>query len=166
IIYSYMSVPKDKHLKHLNKKWINKFVNWIERMVRERRITIYIVALLLLCGSIVGIFQIKISGSLIEDMPKNTGFFDDIRFFEKEYEGIMPLEIMVDTKKPKGVMSLTTLKRIDELQEHIKEIPEFAKPLSVVELVKYSKQAFYNSNPEYYQLPNSQEKNFILSYAI
>ncbi len=165
IIYSYMSVPKDKHLKHLNKQWINKFVNWVERMVRDRRITIYIMAVLLLCVSIVGIFQIKISGSLIEDMPKNTGFFDDIRFFEKEYEGIMPLEIMVDTKKPKGVMSLPTLKRIDELQDHIKEIPEFAKPLSIVELVKYSKQAYYNGNPDYYQLPNSQEKNFILSYA-
>ncbi|MDC8002088.1 efflux RND transporter permease subunit [Aequorivita todarodis] len=165
IIYSYMQVPKDKHLKHLNKKWINKFMHWIERMVRERRITIYIVALLLLCTSIVGIFQIKVSGSLLEDMPKNTGFFDDIRFFEKEYEGIMPLEIMVDTKKKKGVMSLSTLKRIDELQDHIKEIPEFAKPISVVELVKYSKQAYYNGNPEYYQLPNNQEKNFILSYA-
>lgn len=165
IVYSYMSVPKDKHLKHLNRTWTNKFVNWVERMVRDRRITIYIVAVLLLCVSIVGIFQIKISGSLIEDMPKNTGFFDDIRFFEKEYEGIMPLEIMVDTKKKKGVMSLATLKRMDELQDHIKEIPEFAKPLSVVELVKYSKQAYYNGNPEYYQLPNSQEKNFILSYA-
>ena len=134
-------------------------------MVRERRITIYIVAVLLLCTSIIGIFNIKISGSLIEDMPKNTGFFDDIRFFEKEYEGIMPLEIMVDTKKKKGVMNLSTLKRIDELQDHIKEIPEFAKPISVAELVKYSKQAYYNGNPEYYQLPNSQEKNFILSYA-
>jgi hypothetical protein len=165
IIYSYMSVPKDKHLKHLNKTWINGFVNWIERMVKERRITIYISAVLLLCGSIIGIYNIKISGSLIEDMPKNTGFFEDIRFFEKEYEGIMPLEIMVDTKKKKGVMSLSTLKRIDQLQDHIKEIPEFAKPLSVVELVKYSKQAYYNGNPEYYQLPNSQEKNFILSYA-
>lgn len=165
IIYSYMSVPKDKHLKHLNKTWINKFVNWVERMVRDRRITIYIVAVLLLCTSIIGIFNIKISGSLIEDMPKNTGFFDDIRFFEKEYEGIMPLEIMVDTKKKKGVMSLSTLKRIDELQDHIKEIPEFAKPLSVVELVKYSKQAYYNGNPEYYQLPNSQERTFLLSYA-
>ncbi|WP_347373832.1 efflux RND transporter permease subunit [Aequorivita sp. Q41] len=165
IVYSYMSVPKDKHLKHLSKTWINKFVDWTERMVRERGITIYIVAVLLLCASIIGIFNIKISGSIIEDMPKNTAFFEDIRFFEKEYEGIMPLEIMVDTKKKKGVMSLSTLKRIDELQDHIKEIPEFAKPLSVVELVKYSKQAYYNGNPEYYQLPNSQEKNFILSYA-
>lgn len=165
IIYSYMNVPKTKHLKHLNKNWINKFVKWIERMVKHRRITIYITAVLLLCFSIIGIYNIKISGSLIEDMPKNTDFFKDIRFFEKEYEGIMPLEIMVDTKKKKGVMSLSTLKRMDELQMHIDEIPEFAKPISVVELVKYSKQAYYNGNPNYYQLPNNQEKSFILSYA-
>jgi len=165
IIYSYMTVPKTKHLKHLNKNWISKFVKWIERMVRERRMTIYITAVSLLCLSIIGIYNIKISGSLIEDMPKNTDFFKDIRYFEKEYGGIMPLEIIVDTKKKKGVMNLSTLKRMDELQEHIEEIPEFAKPISVVELVKYSKQAYYNGNPEYYQLPNNQEKNFILSYA-
>lgn len=165
IVYSYMAVPKYKHLKHLNKNWISKFSRWIERMVKDRRMTIYITAVTLLCLSIIGIYNIKISGSLIEDMPKNTDFFKDIRFFEKEYEGIMPLEIMVDTKKKKGVMSLATLKQIDELQDHIKEIPEFANPISVVELVKYSKQAYYNGNPEYYQLPNNQEKNFILSYA-
>ena len=165
IVYSYMPVPKYKHLKHLNKSWINTFVNWMERMVRERRITIYITALLLIIFSIIGIYNIKISGSLIEDMPKNTGFFDDIRFFEKEYEGIMPVEILVDTKRERGVMRLATLKRIDELQQVIQEIPEFAKPISVVELVKYSKQAYYNGNPEYYQLPNSQEQSFILSHA-
>jgi predicted RND superfamily exporter protein len=165
IVYSFLPPPKNKHLKHLNKRWIGTFVTWIERMVKDRRITIYITAVLLLCLSIIGIYNIKISGSLIEDMPKNTEFFKDIRFFEKEYEGIMPLEIMVDTKRKKGAMSLSTLKRMDELQDHIKEIPEFAKPISVVELVKYSKQAYYNGNPEYYQLPNSQEKAFILSYA-
>lgn len=165
IVYSYMPVPKYKHLKHLNKRWINTFVDWMERMVRERRITIYITALLLIVFSIIGIYNIKISGSLIEDMPKNTGFFDDIRFFEKEYEGIMPVEILVDTKRERGAMRLATLKRIDELQQVIQEIPEFAKPISVVELVKYSKQAYYNGNPDYYQLPNSQEQSFILSHA-
>ncbi len=165
IVYSYMAIPKYKHLKHLNTGWIRQFVNWMEKMVRERRITIYITAVALLCISIIGIFNIKISGSLIEDMPKNTDFFKDIRFFEKEYEGIMPLEILIDTKRKKGVMKLSTLKRMDELEDYIKEIPEFAKPLSIVELVKYSKQAYYNNNPEYYQLPNSQERTFILSYA-
>ena len=165
IVYSYMAIPKYKHLKHLNKQWISKFVNWMQRMVKEHRIAIFILSIVMLCVGIIGIYNIKISGSLIEDMPKNADFFKDIRFFEKEYEGIMPLEILVDTKRKKGVMKLSTLKRMDELQTYIEEIPEFSKPLSVVELVKYSKQAYYNSNSKYYQLPNSQERTFILSQA-
>ncbi len=165
IVYSYMAVPKYKHLKHLNKQWIGSFVNWMERMVREHRIAIYVVTILLLCASIVGINQIKLSGSLIEDMPQSEEFYADIKFFEKEYEGIMPLEILIDTKRRKGVMNRATLKRMEELQEYIEEFPEFSKTLSVVSLVKYSKQAFYNNNPDYYQLPNSLEQNTILDYA-
>ena len=114
---------------------------------------------------IIGIYQIRISGSLIEDMPKKAQFFKDIRFFEEEFNGIMPLEIMVDTKRKKGVMKLSTLKRMDKIEEFIVETPELSKPISVVDLVKYSKQAYYNGNPKYYQLPTSQENSFILSYA-
>lgn len=165
IVYSFMAVPKTKHLNHLNKRWINRFVDWMENKVRHNRIAIYIISIGLLCVSIIGIYNIKISGSLVEDMPKKTEFFKSIRFFEKEYKGIMPLEILVDTKRKKGVMKLATLKRMNELQEYIEEFPEFSQSLSVVDLVKYSKQAYYNGNPEYYQLPNSQERSFILSYA-
>lgn len=165
IVYSFMAVPKNKHLNHLNKRWINRFVNWMENKVRHNRIAIYIISIGLLCLSIIGIYNIKISGSLVEDMPKKAEFFKSIRFFEKEYKGIMPLEILVDTKRKKGVMKLATLKRMNELQEYIEEFPEFSQSLSVVDLVKYSKQAYYNGNPEYYQLPNSQERSFILRYA-
>lgn len=165
IIYSYMPMPKDKHLEHLNKRWINTFVDWMESMVRYKKITIYVVSLILLIASIIGIYQIKISGSLIEDMPRKTEFFQDIKFYESEFNGVMPLEIMVDTKRKKGVMKLSNLKRMNELEELIVETPQLSKPISVVSLVKYSKQAYYNGNPKYYQLPTTQENSFILSYA-
>jgi len=165
IIYSFLPYPKERHLDHLNRRWTSAFVNWMERMVKQRRITIYIASVALLALSLIGMFQIKISGSLIEDMPKNAEFFKDIRFFESEFNGIMPLEIMVDTKRKKGVMKLSTLKRMNELEELIIEIPQLSRPVSVVSLVKYSKQAYYNGNPKYYQLPTSQENSFILSYA-
>jgi predicted RND superfamily exporter protein len=119
----------------------------------------------LLVFGIIGVFQMRISGSLIEDMPKKEPFFEDIVFFEKEFDGVMPLEIMIDTKRKKGVMKLSTLKRMEELEQTIEEIPELSKTMSIVNLVKYSKQAYYNGNPEYYELPTSQEQTFILSYA-
>ncbi|RAV27991.1 efflux RND transporter permease subunit [Sinomicrobium soli] len=165
VIYSFMPVPKNRHLKHLNKKWIGGFVKWNVHIVKHRRIAISITSIVLLILGIIGIYQIKISGSLIEDMPKNTDFFRDIRFFEKEFDGIMPLEITIDTKRKNGVMKLSTLRRMDELENLITDIPGLSKPISVVNLVKYSKQAYYNGNPNYYQLPTNQENHFILSYA-
>lgn len=164
IIYSYMKLPKDKHLKHLNKRWIGAFVDWMEKMVRQRRITIYITSIILLVASIIGIYNIKISGSLLEDMPQDTGFFEDIRFFEEEFNGIMPLEVVIDTKRSRGALSLSNLKRMESLEVILNEIPELSSPLSVVRLAKYSKQAYYNGNPKYYQLPTSQEQNFISPY--
>jgi predicted RND superfamily exporter protein len=165
IVYSFMSLPKTKHLKHLNKRWIDAFVSWMEGIVRNQRVAVYIVSIALLVVSIIGIYQIDISGSPIEDMPKNAEFFKDIRFFEKEFDGIMPVEIVVDTKSPKGVLKPATLKRIDRLGAVVEEIPELSKPVSVVNLVKYSKQAFYNGIPKYYQLPTSQENTFIMDVA-
>ena len=165
IIYSYMPMPKEKHLEHLNKRWINKLGDWIEHTVKHKNITIYSISLVLLVASIIGIYQIKTSGSLLEDMPKNAEFFKDIEFYEKEFNGVMPLEILIDTKRKKGVLKRSTLKRMDELEDLILEIPELSKPVSVVSLVKYAKQAYYNGNPKYYQLPTAQENAFILSYA-
>lgn len=164
IIYSYMSIPKEKHLEHLNKSWIEAIVTWMERMVKHRRITIYITSLILLISSIIGLYTIKVSGSLLEDMPEEAGFFQDIKFFEEEFDGIMPLELLIDTKRPNGVMKLSTLKKMEELETAISEEPALSDPLSVVRLAKYSKQAYYNGNPSYYQLPTSQEQNFILPY--
>ncbi|MFC4218825.1 efflux RND transporter permease subunit [Flagellimonas marina] len=165
IIYSFMPLPKTKHLKHLNKKWIDFFVNRMESIVRNHRIAVYLVTVGVLVLSIIGIYQIKITGSRIEDLPKNTHFFKDIRFFEQEFDGIMPMEIVVDTERKNGVIKPATLKRMDQLGTVINEIPELSRPLSVVDLIKYSKQAFYNGIPKYYQLPTSQENTFIMDVA-
>ncbi|MFN3908727.1 MAG: efflux RND transporter permease subunit [Flavobacterium sp.] len=165
IIYSFMPLPKERHLQHLNKKYIASLVKWFEHVVKNKNVTVYVVSVILLIFSIIGIYQIQISGSLIEDMPRKADFFKDIRFFEQEFEGIMPLEILIDTKKEKGVQKMNVLKRMDRLQETIDDIPELSKSMSVVNLVKYGKQAYYNGNPEYYELPTSQEVSFILPYV-
>jgi len=165
IFHSYVPPPKERHLEHLDRNYVKVFMDWILRNVKTNRFSIYVVAIILLVISIIGIYKMRISGSLIEDMPQKAPFFQDIVFFEKEFDGVMPLEIMIDTKRKKGVMKLSTIKRMEELEETINEIPELSKPLSIVNLVKYSKQAYYNGNPEYYELPTSQEQNFILAYA-
>lgn len=164
ITYSLMPLPKKKHLKHLKNKSIDYFVRWMENKVRKKRLNVYIVSLIGLIIGITGIYQIKISGSLIEDMPKSAEFFKDIRFFDQNFNGIMPFEIWIDSKRENGIIKPATLQRMNRLQETIAEIPELAPPLSIVNAVKFAKQAYYNGNPNYFSLPTSQENSFIYPY--
>lgn len=164
IVYSFMPLPNKKHLNHLNNKSIDGFVKWMEGKVRQKRINTYIVSLIALVTSIIGIYTINISGSILEDMPKKQSFFKDILFFDREFDGIVPLEILIDTKRKDGVLKLSTLKRMERLNKSIEDIPELSSPTSVINAIKYAKQAYYNGNPNYYALPTAQENRFILSY--
>ena len=62
-------------------------------VVKNNRIEVYVVSIFMLAISIIGIYKIEISGSFIDDMPRKTQFFDDIMYYEKEFNGILPLEI-------------------------------------------------------------------------
>lgn len=165
ILYSFMEPPREKHLNHLERKWMENVVNWMEKMVREQRITIYITTVIIIITGMIGLYQIRVSGSLIEDMPKSKAFYKDIKFFENEFGGIMPLEILIDTKKENGIMKLSTLKRMEKINDVIESFQELSQPVSIVNLVKYSKQGFYKGNPKYYQLPTSQEQSYIFEYT-
>ncbi len=164
IFFSYIPPPIPRHLGHLEREYLTSFMKWVVSTVKYNRVGVYITAVVLLIFGIIGIYEIKISGSLLEDMPKNTNFFDDIRFFEREFDGVMPLEIMIDTKKKNGAMRLTNLRRMEDLEETISDIPYLSKPISIVSIAKSFKQAYYNGNPEFYELPTSQEETFILPY--
>ena len=165
IIYSFLPLPKKKHLNHLNNDWLNNFVGFLSNTVKKKRILVFIISILCLCISIIGINKIEISGNLIEDMPKKSGFVKDIKFFEKEFKGILPLEIMIDSRRKNGMIRLGNVKRMNDFHEHILRIPELSSPISIVNLSKFIKQSFYNGNPEYFQLPSSQENTFISTYV-
>ena len=164
ISYSYMNVPKNRHLKHLKNVYIENYMKWNEKIVRYNKTKVYFVSLIALIIGLIGIYNIKISGSLLDDMPKKSKFFKEIKFFDKNFNGIIPLEIFIDSKKQNNLLKLSTLKRMDKLQDFISKIPELSNPISIVNGIKFAKQAFYNGNPKYYNLPTSQENNFILPY--
>ena len=77
----------------------------------------------------------------------------------------MPLEIIIDTERPNGVMNLSVFRRMEKLEERLSHYDELSSSMSLLNILKFSKQAFYNGKERYYSLPNNQEKNFILSYA-
>jgi predicted RND superfamily exporter protein len=165
IFYSYINPPKPKQYKHLENKLVSSFIEKLVYLVSQKRKLIYFSAILIVVLSAIGMSQIKTTGNFTDDINKGDQLMVDLRFFESNFHGVMPFEIMVDTKVKNGVMKISNLRKIDKLQNLLSKYPEFSKPVSIVEVVKFSKQAFYLGEPNEYALPNNEEAAFLLPYA-
>ena len=164
IYFSFASPPKYRHTKHLDKIWINKLVERLVFLVQFRRKYIYFITTILILFGVFGILNIKTTGNLTDELPKESDLYKDLKFFESNFGGVMPLEVVVNTKKKNGLLKSYNLRKIEQLSQELATFKEFSKPSSYVDVVKYSKQAFYNGDSAYYSLPNSQEQRMILSY--
>ncbi len=165
IIFSFIEPPSTKHVSHLDNKFVSGIIKRLISITQHHRKVVYIVTVLLLGVGIYGITLVKSSGYMVDDIPKSDPVYIDLKFFEKNFNGLMPLEIMIDTKQPNGAMQLSTFKKIDELDQKLMRYSELSPSTSILNLLKFSKQAFYKGNEKYYSLPNNREKNFILQYA-
>jgi predicted RND superfamily exporter protein len=165
IIFSFIEPPSSKHLRHLEGKFVTRIIEKLMVITQHHRKAVYGITIAILGVGIYGITLIKSSGYMVDDIPHHDPVYKDLKFFESNFQGLMPLEIMIDTKKPGGVMQLSTFGKMDQLEERLAKYPELSAPTSLLNLLKFSKQAFYNGREDYYSLPNNREKNFILQYA-
>src|SRR5690554_1916293 len=165
IIFSFIGPPSPKNVRHLDNRYVAAIIKRLILITRRHREVVYLVAFTMLCFGIYGITQINSSGYIVDDIPDNDPVYKDLKFFEAHFNGLMPLEVMVDTKRPGGVMQLHTLEKMDELEQRLSKYHEISPALSILNLVKFSKQAFFNGHEKYYNLPNNREINFIMPYV-
>ena len=164
---SYMKAPVIEQLKYLDIKIFTNFLLKIEHWVFNHRKIVYACTLVVLIFSVTGIFKLKTEGFIVDDLPKTDKIYRDLKFFEKNFGGVMPLEIVIDTKKRYGLAGarvLPVLVKMDSLSSYIKKQPEMSRPLSIAEGIKFVKQGFYDGDSANYALPNSFDIAFIGDY--
>jgi predicted RND superfamily exporter protein len=168
IVLSYLAPPKLKHTKHLEGKRINKMLDYIIHLVSNRRKTVYWTIGIVTVISIIGLTKVSVLGYVVDDFPQKDKVYDDLRFFEKNFSGVLPFEILIDTKKPNGVFAdnAKVLYKINALQKKIAKYPEFSKPLSLAEAIKFSYQFYKDGNPKYYILPGFTELKKLSDYSL
>jgi hypothetical protein len=164
---SYMAVPQKKQLRYLDVKFITGLLLKIERWVFNHKKVVYAITLVIILFSVLGMFQLKTEGFIVDDLPKTDKIYTDLKFFEKNFEGVMPLEIVIDTKKEFGLAGariLPVLVKMDSLSAYIKSHGDMSRPLSIAEGIKFVKQGFYEGDTSNYTLPNSFDMAFIGDY--
>lgn len=164
-VLSYLEVPNEKHVRYLDNKTLEKLLVKIERWTFDHTIWVFGITIVLVIVSSFGLLQIKKEAFIVDDLPKKDKLYTDLKWFEQNAGGVMPLEIVIDSKKKNGLTrSLKPLEKIDELDAFLKEQPELGKPLGLLEGVKFAKQAFYDGDSLAYAIPTGTEMAFIAPY--
>ena len=163
-IYLVLPAPKSEQTSYLNYSFIKYLINSFINISFNYRRPVFILSSIIISVSIYGLTKIKSVSYLIDDVPSESPLMKDLKFFEKNFSGVMPLEIVVDSKMKKGVQNLNLLKKVNELENFLMDKDYVSSPISLVSFIKASRQAYYNNNSAYYSLPNNRDKNFILRY--
>ena len=162
--FSYQKKPEGKMVNYMNGKRINYIMEKVSAFVLSKKRVIYAVLGVLLTVCVVGALRMTTSGRVVDDISRSDKLYKDIMFFEENVGGVMPFEISIDTRKPKGVMNANFIRKVQQLQDTLALYPEFSEPLSIAEVVKFARQGFFNGKREQYKVPTNNEFGFIMKY--
>lgn len=163
-IYLALPKPKSSQVNYLNYSFINNLISSFRYISFTHKKRVFFIFSVIIVSSLFGLSKIKSVSFLVDDVPSDSDLMKDLKFFESNFSGVMPLEIVVDTKMKKGVQNLNLLKKVNSFENFLEDKEYVSSPISLVTFIKASRQAYYNNNPSYYSLPNNRDKNFIFRY--
>ncbi|MFP4096742.1 MAG: efflux RND transporter permease subunit [Cyclobacteriaceae bacterium] len=163
-IFSYLPPPSKRQLKHLRLGPIDWVLTQLDLLVHRHKYRVMGSAVLVVIIFMIGMLRIEAVSFLVDDVPADSQLRKDLAFFEENFTGIMPLEIVVDTQQKRAITRTQTLEKIEGFQQYLAEQPEISEPVSVVSFIKAARQAFYNNSPAFYELPDSRDRAFIFRY--
>lgn len=165
LAFSRLAMPTESQRSHLDKPLLTRFLVWVDHLVHHRRVAIYTFVGTFVVLGLIGMSLVKAVGYVVDDLPKNDPIYTDLKYFEKTYHGVLPLEVSIDAGRAGRVLTPQTLTKIRLLQREFARHPEFARPLSVVEAVKFFYQAYRGGDPRYYILPPALEMAKLQRYT-
>ncbi len=162
---SYLPPPKERHTRYLRNQLLENLLVRIEYWVLQRRGIVYAITGAMVVMALLGMMRLKNVGFIVDDLPKDDKIYTDLKWFEHNFGGVMPLEIVVDAKKKGAITrSLRTFEKMDQFAQYLAGHPECAKPLSLVEGLKFAKQAYYDGDSLSYMVPNEFDMAFLAPY--
>ncbi|MBL4706438.1 MAG: MMPL family transporter, partial [Flavobacteriales bacterium] len=154
IMYSFLQPPSERHMKHLDRKWLYTVVDRLVLWSTNHRPKVYLITLVVLIAGGLGISMMRISGNIVDDLPKGDQVRTDLQFFEESFNGVMPFEVVIEAKNKARLFSPNVLEQVEAVQDHLRKEPQLSRSVSVIDAIKFLNQAYYNGKPEKYELPN------------
>ncbi|MFL5740897.1 MAG: efflux RND transporter permease subunit [Flavisolibacter sp.] len=149
---------KSRHLKYLDNPNLQRWLDRLEYWSLNHRKPIFLITAIVVLVSVLGTLRLKSVGYIVDDLPQTDKIYKDLKFFEENFKGVMPLEILIDTKKKYGVTrNLNNLMKIDSLSQFLGSKSYIGKPLTITEGLKFAKQGFFEGDSNYYIMPGEND---------
>ncbi|MCC7301589.1 MAG: MMPL family transporter [Bacteroidia bacterium] len=167
IVFSYLPAPSGKATSHLEGKRINFLINWVDKLIHRHRRILYLITTVVTVVAIYGMFQVKVIGYVVDDLPKRDPIYTHLKFFESNFGGVLPFEVSIDSKKRNGIFTdnAKTLYKMRALQKKMAEYEELSRPVSIVEVLKFAYQSYNDGKPKYFILPGATELKKLSDYT-
>lgn len=163
-VFSWLPPPSRRQMRHLEFKPLGAALHSLDLLVHRNKYRIFLVTSVIVVISAIGINKVHSISYMVDDIPAESQVRKDLTFFENNFSGIMPLEIVVDLGQRRGITNIRNLQKLEEFERFLDSQEDISKPVSIVSFVKAARQAYYNNNPSYYDLPNNRDRVFILRY--
>ncbi len=162
-VFSFLPPPKTRHIRHLEFTPIRFLLNLFDNLISRYRVAVYVSSFVLVILATWGALQLKAVTYMVDDLPDNSPIRKDLAFFEENFRGVMPLEVVVDTGKEKGIRKRSNIQKVEQLEQYFATIPELTTPVSMVALYKAANQAYFGT-PADYRLPSRREEPYVQRY--
>lgn len=164
VLYSFLPVPSDKQTQHLENKNVQNFLSWVKFYAfnHKRRIYFWSIAIALF-GSIY-LIKLKPLAYIVDDIPHSSKVYRDLEFFQRNFNGVMPFEVIVSTNEPGYAAEAEAILDVNSFQKAMRRFSEFSKPMSIAEVISFANQTLNNGEPRFYRVPNSLEMATLAGY--
>jgi hypothetical protein len=163
-IFSYLPAPKPAQLKHLDFKMTGRMLTLLDLLVHRHRYRVFAITLVVVGVSLYGVSKLYSLAYMVDDIPEESKLKQDLYFFEENFSGVMPLEIIIDFGKPRSSLNARNLRKVERLEIGLDSIDFVSQPISIVSFAKAVRQAYYNGDSNRYSLPSPSDRNAILNY--
>ncbi len=142
---------------------MDKVLLFFANLSTTHPVKIIVICIMLSAVSVYYITELKFASNIVNYFPDDHPAKIDLKAIEKQLNGTLAIEVIIDTQKEDGIHDPAILNGIEKLSKKIIQIQNeelhIGKVTSIVDIVKETNQALHGNDENYYKIP--QEKKVV-----
>ncbi|MEX2130648.1 MAG: MMPL family transporter [Pseudohongiellaceae bacterium] len=141
----------------INSGIVTRFAESIPDFTQRHHMKIIWIGVALLLFSLFSLSTLRVDTNYVNLFKQDSPVRSDIEYFDRVFQGVMTVEIVLDSGEPEGIKEPGFLSQVEAFQAWIESRESTGAVNSLVDFLKQINQALHGDDPAWYRLPDSPE---------